>query len=314
MVSTAFRRPAGVARIARYARDMPPLTRRRASASVPASSANLGPGFDVVAIALALRCRVYMSPAAAWALDSPAADGSSMTLVRRAAEAALPGTGPFSVRVESHIPVGRGLGSSGALAAGVVAVVRAAAGLPEDRDEVVRIAAGVEGHPDNVAASVHGGAVAVGPRGRVLGLEVHPSLQMVVAVPRKPLPTVVARTVLADPVGTATAARTAARLAFLIEGLRRGDAALLAEAADDELHEARRAHLSPLTAALVADAREAGAAHAAWSGAGPSAVALVTRAGMQAVRKAWQERLAEEGGTVLEPGIDREGLRVTLAA
>jgi homoserine kinase len=123
------------------------------------------------------------------------------------------------------------------------------------------------------------------------------------------LPTAVAREALRSPIDTAIAARTAARLAFLVEGLRRGDAALLAEAAGDELHETRRAHLSPLTGALVAAAREAGAAHAAWSGAGPSALALVGDGAAAAVRAAWESLLAGKGA-VLEPGLDRQGLRL----
>jgi len=280
------------------------------AASAPASSANLGPGFDVVALALGLRCSVRVAAAADWSLSSPGADGGSMALVRRAVEAAVPGSGPWAVEVESEIPVGRGLGSSAALVVGVVAAVRAAAGLPESREEVVRIAAAVEGHADNVAAAVHGGAVAVSPAGRVYGLGVHPSLRMLVAVPAATLPTTVAREALRDPVDTATAARTAARLAFLVEGLRRGDAALLAEAAGDELHEKRRAHLSPLTGRLVAAARDAGAAHAAWSGAGPAAVALAAEEAVAVVRAAWEALLAAEGGVVMEPGLDRAGLLV----
>ncbi len=130
------------------------------------------------------------------------------------------------------------------------------------------------------------------------------------AVPQAVLPTTAARAALADPVDTATAARTAARLAFLLEGLRRGDAGLLAEAAGDELHEKRRAHLSPLTGRLVAAALEAGAAHAAWSGAGPSAVALVTAEAVAAVRAVWEGILTGGGGIVLEPGLDRDGLRI----
>jgi len=280
------------------------------TASAPASSANLGPGFDVVALALGLRCTVAVTAAEEWSLASAGSDGASLSLVRRAAEAAVPGSGPFAVEVESAIPVGRGLGSSAALAAGVVAAVRAAAGLPESREQVVRAAAAVEGHADNVAAAVHGGAVAVSPGGRVYAREVHPSLRALLAVPSAVLPTSVAREALRGSVDTATAARTAARLAFLVEGLRRGDAALLAEAAGDELHEKRRAHLSPLTGALVAAAREAGAAHAAWSGAGPSAVALVAEGAVAGVRAAWEGLLAGEGGVVLEPGLDRDGLIV----
>ena len=161
-----------------------------------------------------------------------------------------------------------------------------------------------------MAAAVHGGAVVVSPGGRVYGLEVHPSLRVLVAVPVAMLSTALAREALRGPIDTATAARTAARLAFLIEGLRRGDAALLAEAAGDELHEARRAHLSPVTGRLVAAAREAGALHAAWSGAGPSAVALAEAVTVSAVRAVWEDLLAGEGGMVLEPGLDRDGLIV----
>jgi len=293
---------------------MPAGTSAIGVASAPASSANLGPGFDVVALALGLRCRVTVASAPEWALASPGADDGSLALVRRAAGAAVGGSGPYRVEVASAIPVGRGLGSSAALVVGVVAAVRAAAGWPESREEVVRVAAAVEGHADNVAAAVHGGAVAVSPGGRVYGLEVHPSLRVLVAVPTAVLPTAVAREALRGPIDTATAARTAARLAFLVEGLRRGDAALLAEAAGDELHETRRAHLSPLTSALVAAAREAGAAHAAGSGAGPSAVALVRDDEMAAVRTAWESLLRPEGGRVLEPGLDRQGLRLGPAA
>ncbi|MBN2113300.1 MAG: homoserine kinase [Acidimicrobiia bacterium] len=288
---------------------MPPSTARFA-ASAPASSANLGPGFDVVALALGLRGTVTVAPAGEWSLASAGVDAGSAALVRRAADAAVPGCGPFAVTVESPIPVGRGLGSSAALVVGVVATVRAAAGLAESREEVVRAAAAVEGHADNVAAAVHGGAVAVSPGGRIYGLEVHPSLQVLVAVPAAALPTSVAREALRGPVDTATAARTAARLAFLVEGLRRGDRALLAEAAGDELHEKRRDHLSPLTGCLVTAAREAGAAHAAWSGAGPAAVALVTEEAVAAVRVAWEGLLAAGGGRVLTPGLDSDGLRL----
>ena len=313
MVSTALRRAAAGSRADRYAPGMSATASHRGAASAPASAANLGPGFDVVAIALALRCRVSVAPAGVWSLSSREADQGSMALVRRAAEAAATGAGPFSVMVEGDVPVARGLGSSAALVVGVVAAVRAAEGLSVRREEVARAAATVEGHPDNVAAAVHGGAVAVSPGGRVHGLEVHPSLRVLVAVPQRPLPTSAARAALADPVDTSVAARTGARLAFLVEGLRLGDPGLLAEAAGDELHEQRRAHLSPLTEQLVAAARAAGAAHAAWSGAGPSSVALVTDETVDAVRAVWEGLLAGQGGTVLEPGLDREGLRAGLA-
>ena len=181
-----------------------------------------------------------------------------------------------------------------------------------DRDQLIARASEVEGHPDNVAAAVHGGLVAVGPTGRVRQLEFHRSLRVLVAVPDATLPTVAARRATAGPVATGVASRTAARLAFLVEGLRLGDARLLAEAAGDELHEARRASLSPITVTLIEAARSAGALHASWSGAGPSALALAAadHTDAAAVRRAWQDVLAPGGGAVLEPGIDYDGVVV----
>ena len=283
-------------RPARYAAPMPASSPAVGRASAPASSANLGPGFDVLALALGLRCSVRVAPAGEWALSSAGADAGSLALVRRAAEAAVGGCGPYEVEVASAIPVGRGLGSSAALVVGVVAAVRAAAGWPESREEVVRVAAAVEGHADNVAAAVHGGAVAVSPGGRVYGLEVHPSLRVLVAVPKAVLPTAVAREALRGPIDTATAARAPRRgLAFLVEGCAGGMPPFWPRPPVTSCTRRARAHLSPLTGALVAAAREAGAAHAAWSGAGPSALALVGDDAAAAVRAAWESLLAGEG-------------------
>jgi homoserine kinase len=139
---------------------------------------------------------------------------------------------------------------------------------------------------------------------------VHDSLAVLVAVPDTTLSTAEARRATADPVGTEVAVRTAARLAFLVEGLRTGDPALLAEAQGDELHEERRAHLSPITGKLVEAARRAGALHAAWSGAGPAVVAFVTGEDTSRVAEAWRAALDPPGGVVLDPGIDRSGLVV----
>jgi homoserine kinase len=277
-------------------------------ASAPASSANLGPGFDVVALALDIRCAVTLSAADRWSVDSAGSDEDTKLLVRRAVEAASADLGPLAVVVESDIPVAHGLGSSAALIVAIVAAARAAAGADRDGAEIFRIAASVEGHPDNVGAAVFGGAIAVGPGPMVHRLEVHPSIGVLLGVPATRLSTAKARLSVGGPVRTGVAVRTAARLAFLVEGLRTGDPSLLAAAGGDELHEARRAHLSPLTGRLIEAAREAGALHAAWSGAGPSAVAFVTQEHRASVAAAFEEVLAGEGGKVLEPAIDTEGV------
>ena len=279
----------------------------RAIASAPASTANLGPGFDVVGLALSLRCRIEAFPAAAWRVESAGEDGGTVEMLRRVAEAAVGGAGPFRVSIESEIPVTSGLGSSAALIVAASAAMRVACGLPAGRDEVFAAAAAVEGHGDNAGASVYGGAIVVSPAGVVRPLGIHESLRVLVAVPDAILPTAEARRALEAPISTAAASRTASRLAFLIEGLRTGDPVLLAEAGGDEIHESRRAHLSPLTGDLVAAARAAGALHSAWSGAGPSAVALVTDAGAGRVLEVWG-RMLEGRGRALRLAIDSTGL------
>ncbi len=281
----------------------------RAAASCPASSANLGPGFDVVALALELRCRVEARSAPEWTVTS---DGvrvppAAFELVRKTVAACGIG-GSWSIAIESEIPIARGLGSSAALIVATAAAARAAEGLDASDQSVFTVAREVEGHPDNVAAAVWGGAVAVGPQGTVRALEVHPAWRVMVAVPAAELLTSEARRATRSPVTTAVASRTAARLLFLVEGLRTGDPDLLAEAAGDELHELRRAPLSHRTVELMAAAREAGAAHTAWSGAGPSALALVTDQTAPALRSVWQEILDHDGGTLLEPQIATRGL------
>lgn len=280
-------------------------------ATAPASSANLGPGYDILALALELRCRVTVEPSSEWRVRSagaPAGD-DALRLLRRMAET-VGSRGAWSVDVDSAVPRGSGLGSSAAVITSGIAALRSALDLPTDPARVFLDAAEVEGHPDNVAAAVWGGLVAVSPAGVIRPLELHPSLRVIVAVPDIVLRTEDARRPMVAPVRTEAAVRTAARLVFLVEGLRTGDRALLAEAAEDELHELRRAHLSQRTVRLVRAARDAGALHAAWSGAGPSALAVVDDRSAAPVAAAWREIVGREGGSVLEPEIATTGLTV----
>lgn len=275
------------------------------TASAPASSANLGPGFDVIALALAPRCRVTVELAEGWEVlgEGGTRDDALQALVWGVAGAAP----PHRVEVSSEIPIGRGLGSSAALRVAAAAALEASSG--EVRlERVFRTVAAAEGHPDNAAAAVYGGLVAVGAAGAVRRLAIHPSLSVVVAVPDASLATAAARAVLAPEVGRDVAVRTAARVAFLVEGLRTADPDAFLEAVGDEMHEAPRRMLSPLTHELVAAARAAGALHAAWSGAGPSVVAIVTEPARAAVAAAMERVM--DGGQVLHPAIDRDGVRI----
>lgn len=277
-----------------------------ATASAPASAANLGPGFDVLALALDIRCEVEVIEADEWSVMS---DGRRLDDDAARFITDFLGTPPRAVFVRSPIPAGRGLGSSAAVRAAASAAADTADGVPTDREAIIRRVAVAEGHPDNAAAAVYGGLAFVDAVGGVHRLAVHPSIEVLVAVPDLELSTEEARSVLPDTVERPVVVRTAARVAALVEGLRTADPSVLAGAAGDEVHEPARAHLSPSSSELVDAARRAGALHACWSGAGPSVLALVNDENRAVVRSALEETL-EGGGEVLEPGIDRLGIVV----
>lgn len=279
-------------------------------ARVPASSANLGPGFDVLALALACYVEVDVRPAASFSLfsegegdDFPADEHH---LAARVAAAVL-GHSDVAIEVRSSIPVGRGLGSSAALAAAAAA----AAGAPDP----LAVAASVDGHPENAAASVLGGLVAattVEGRPLVRRLRLDPSLGFVVLVPDRQLSTNEARAALPDAVAFGDAVANLGRLALLIAGLASADD-LVAAAGEDRLHQDARASLFPEAPELLARLRQAGAVVSCWSGAGPSLLAVCRdRSEALRVREAGEEALAATGvaGRSLELEPDVAGLVV----
>ncbi|MDJ0962154.1 MAG: hypothetical protein QNJ88_15990 [Acidimicrobiia bacterium] len=275
-----------------------------ATASAPASSGNLGPGFDVLALALEMRCTVTATPTATWEVRELGRtfEPEPNELVRRAAE--LAADRPFRLEIENEIPRARGLGSSSAVAAAVAASAMRAMGVDPEPRRLFEIVEELEGHGDNAAAAVYGGCVLVAGS-EIRQLEVHPELNFVVGIPDERLKTDEARAALPQQVDRWAATRNLARLGFLIEGLRTGDPAVLQSAAGDEMHEAPRARLSPITGSLMRAAREAGAFHTAWSGAGPTAIAIVDADGCVAVERAMERVLGEDGVVrCLEPALD----------
>lgn len=281
-----------------------------AEASAPASSANLGPGFDVMALALGLRCRVVADRSDAWSIDHgegqhPDSDADDAVLA--AARAAVGDDTPLSLKVDNEIPIGRGLGSSAAaLAAGASAALAAISSMV-DPDHVYDLVAGIEGHPDNAAAAVYGGLVLVPAEGRPIRLPIHPGIRPVVVVPREVFLTSEARKAVPRSVDRAVAVRTAARAAALMAGFLTGDAELFRAAHGDEIHEIPRSLFRPATAELVQRARDAGALHAAWSGSGPSVVALVDAESEARVSAA----LSTPENTVLVLDVAATGLEVS---
>ncbi|HEU0317720.1 MAG TPA: homoserine kinase, partial [Solirubrobacteraceae bacterium] len=234
---------------------------------VPASSANLGPGFDAFAAALSLHLELTVRPAAAFAVvtDVDGVPRDRSNLVVRAFEHLHPAAGlEFDIR--SEIPLTGGLGSSAAaIVAGLVAAERVAGGAGGD---LFGPACELEGHPDNVAAALHGGIV-VCADDRAERFDPPAGLAAVLVVPGEPVRTADARAALPDRVPIADAVFNTAHGALLMVGLVTGDARLIARGLADRLHQPRRAHLFPRSQALLDRAVELGALGATISGAGP---------------------------------------------
>ena len=256
--------------------------------TIPASSANLGPGFDSFGLALALHNRFSAELADEWhvevvgqgegRLSSGAENRVARSMARLFAEAGHPGLAA-SLRCENHIPLGAGLGSSAAAIVGGLLLGDALCGSDLDRETLLALATELEGHPDNVAAALHGGFtvswVSHDDAPRCMRLEPAGGLAAVVVSARTPLATRDARGLLPATVPHADAAFSAGRAGLLVAGIALGDADALAAGLADRIHEPYRAvavgDLEAVRSALLA----AGATGAVLSGAGPTVIGLV---------------------------------------
>jgi len=255
---------------------------------VPASSANLGPGFDCFAAALGLFLELEVSEAEHFELlselDVPH-DRSNLTVA--AFERILPASA-YRFEVRSQIPLSGGLGSS---AAAVLAGLLAADRLSGGGAEVLTLATELEGHPDNVAAALFGGVV-VCADAEPHRFDVPGGLEALLVVPRAPVATQQARAALPAQVPLSDAVYNTAHGALLMLGLATGELELVARGLGDRLHQPYRAHLYPRSAELVAGATALGALGATISGAGPTVLVWVERAAAAEVARALHERAA----------------------
>jgi homoserine kinase len=290
---------------------------------VPATSANLGPGFDSLGLALALYDDVVgqVSDDAGVRVDvhgegADAVPRDHRHLVAKAALKAFDVLGGrprgLDLVCANRIPHGRGLGSSAAAIVSGLVLARALVVGGEERmpdDALLELASSIEGHPDNVAACLHGGATIAWTRSTapastgVVDLVPAPAVVPVVCVPSTAVATKKARGLLPETVPHEDAAFNAARSALLVQALTsRPD--LLLDATEDRLHQPYRRPAYPRTTDLVAKLRAAGIP-AVVSGAGPTVLALATTGTAEKVAALAGARFET---SVLE--IDREGARV----
>ncbi len=239
---------------------------RRRVVRVPASSANLGPGFDVLACALGLHVELEVVETGTFDVVTDlqiARDRRNLAV--RAFELLHPADG-MEFRIRSNVPLSGGLGTS---AAAIVAGLVAADSMFELDADLLPLAAEMEGHPDNVAAALLGGFVLCAD-GRAERFDVPDGLEAVLVVPHEPVRTAAARAALPPEVPMADAVFNVAHAGLLVLGLARGDWDLVARGLEDRLHQPRREALYPRSMELVRRARELGALGATISGAGPT--------------------------------------------
>jgi len=235
---------------------------------VPASSANLGPGYDVLAAALSPSLELEVEETGEFFVHSNV-EGLPLDRSNLCVKAfgALHPVDGFSFQVRSEIPVAAGLGSS---AAAIVAGLAAADHMFELDAPLFERAVELEGHPDNVAAALLGGLVVCAPSGKPERFDPPPGLEGVLAIPPDPVSTADARAAMPDELPLEDAVANVAHASLLVLGLARDDFSLIGRGLADRIHQPRRAHLYPRSMELLGRAEELGALGASISGAGPT--------------------------------------------
>jgi homoserine kinase len=261
--------------------------------SVPASTANLGPGFDVLACALDLWLTLEVQPAPAFSFTTDLAVPTDPTNIAVEAFGQIGDPGRVAFTMRSQIPLSGGMGSSAAArVAGVLAAL--VMGGEEDMNAALTaalaIATELEGHADNASAAIHGGVTVELPGGP-LKLSVPQRLGFVIVAPHEAVDTPQARAALPPTVPMADAAFNVAHAAALAAGLASRDLELIARGLDDRLHQTHRAHLYPRSIALIAAAKELGAIGGTISGAGPTVLLWCDRDAVRDVERAAREHV-----------------------
>ncbi|HVS99041.1 MAG TPA: homoserine kinase [Solirubrobacterales bacterium] len=267
------------------------MTARRRLVRVPASSANLGPGYDAMAAAVALHLELEVEETGEFSVDPGglAVSVGRDNLVVRAFETLHPADG-IAFRLRSEIPLARGLGSS---AAAIVAGLTAADHLFElalSREEMLARATAIEGHPDNVAAAIHGGFVVCDAGPFAARFDPPEGLEGIVVIPGEEVSTRRARAAIPAELPLADAVANVSAAALLVLGLRSADLDLVGRGLHDRIHQPRRRELYPRSMEIVDAAAGLGALGATISGAGPTVLVWTTWEEAGGVAAALRER------------------------
>ncbi|GGA36703.1 homoserine kinase [Paenibacillus physcomitrellae] len=256
---------------------------------VPASTANLGPGFDTLGMALSLFAWIEMKPAERtvfhlYGEELRGIPKDKSNLVYKLAQQVFAEAGvsipELEISMASDIPLTRGLGSSASAIVGALYAANELIGAPLSMEKLFDMATAVEKHPDNVGASLFGGIVSAvwdGERAVHLRIEPPEKLQVLVAIPSFWLPTEQARKVLPESLSMKDVVFNVSRASLLTGALASGRLDLIAAAMQDRIHQPYRASLIPGMEQILAEACSHGALGAALSGAGPTLLALVER-------------------------------------
>jgi homoserine kinase len=290
---------------------------RRVTVKVPASTANLGPGFDSLGMALSLYAWIEMSESRTGetvfrfygdGMEGLPADKSN--LLYKVAQLVFDQAGvnvpELEIAMYSDIPLARGLGSSATAIIAALVAANALIGSPLSDDDLFQLATKLEGHPDNVGASLFGGIVVAawdGEAAHYARIEPNAKLETLVAIPAFELATEKARHALPSQLAMADAVYNVGRSSLLVAALAGGELGLIRHAMKDRLHQPYRAPLIPGMTEILERATEFGALGSALSGAGPTLIAFVDA---DSPSKAELEKFLQD--TMRKEGIEAETL------
>jgi len=295
-----------------------PVPGGSASVRVPGTTANLGPGFDTLGLALRFynRCEVTRRVARGVNIVSPIAEnarGGATAMLTEASKlffrrAKVPAFG-FDIALTGEVPIARGLGSSVTARLGCVAALNRLVGEPLGRPELFQMVTELEGHPDNAAPAIFGGFTAsamVGREARAVRFPVSRAAKFVTLIPNFEVSTPMARKLVPQQFSKADTVHCLTRVALITAAFASGDLEALRGCFDDRIHQPYREALIPQLSAVIRAGERAGAIGGWLSGSG-STIMCLTLAKPEAVAKAMHRALPDSQVHILE--ADRDGLK-----